>query len=233
MKEKITILQQIIIGGFIKFKELKILDIRVLVETLQVKTGINIDDEELDKTIEQINSIGGLIKLDILSSNFLSNETLLQSNLITDFYKQLDIEEFVLRKVNSLNGLRFDDTDIFFNKNEQDVLNKLDDKGYLTTVWNDDFIYDDYKETKLSQWGKRELFGIDNSEEIMTFKQTLKDSGYDITLVNDFLRSQDFDQPADTILTIDNFTSFCCTYDRCPYALEKSTKQLYKYIKRS
>ena len=51
-------------------------------------------------------------------------------------------------------------------KTQLKELNRLDNKGYLTTVWYDDIPNDDCKEIKLSNYGNRQLFNIEYMEYI-------------------------------------------------------------------
>lgn len=233
MKEKITLLQQLIVGSLIKFKSLNTSDVSVLIEMLEMRIGIAINEEEAEEIKNYIYSNDRTITLEeILNSKYFTNvsdnytklQTLskVQSDVIKEFFKELDIEEFVLRKVQFLGGFPIDYTERFFNGIQQEKLNKLYDKGYLEVVWKDDIIYDDYRETRLSHSGLQMLFKIDNAQELLEFKQQLKISGYDINLIDDFLRSQNLSQGAHSILNIENFNMFCNIYDRCPYALDKS-----------
>ena len=46
------------------------------------------------------------------------------------------------------------------------------------------------------------------------FKELLKSVGYDVNLVPEFLRVQDFNRDVYDILNLDNFLLYCSQYDR-------------------
>ena len=68
---------------------------------------------------------------------------------IRKYINALDIEEFVLRKINKHIELSESDIQRLYCDKQQEILKILDEKGYLTRYWEDDCIYDDYRITKL------------------------------------------------------------------------------------
>ena len=79
-------------------------------------------------------------------------------------------------------------------------LDKLDDKGYLTTFWEEYAIYDDTKVIALSDYGKVQLFKIDRADEVEKFKEKLRTLRYDVNVLDDFLLKQDLELGAFTVL---------------------------------
>lgn len=135
---------------------------------------------------------------------------------IRKYLETFDIEEFVLRKINFYSEIPVDIIDNLLCKKQQEELNNLDDKGYLTSYWKEDFIYDDDKVIALSDYGNVRLFKANNEKELQRFTEELKSLRYDISLLDDFLLTQDLTLPIWSILNTENLEQFCKDYDRAP-----------------
>ncbi len=158
---------------------------------ISLKNGLNLDESNLRKRLEQI-----------------------AGTHIRKYFQNFDMEEFMLRKIEHLSGIKEDQMDNVLCKIQQEELRKLDEKGYLKTTWQDDAIYDDYREITLSHFGKLRLFKNDNAKEIAKFIEILKSMRYDTSLLDDFLIKQDLDMPVWSILDLEKLNEFCNCYDR-------------------
>lgn len=124
------------------------------------------------------------------------------------YINNLDIEAFVLRKINIHEFSEWDIERLFCDK-QQEIMDILYEKGYLTRFWENDC-----KITKLSNRGKVKLFKIDYAEELTRFTEKLKSMSYDVNLLDDFLLKQDLELPVWDILNIESLEQFCNDYDR-------------------
>ena len=126
----------------------------------------------------------------------------------------LDMEEFLLRKIKYYSKIQVDIIDNQLCKKQQEELDKLDEKGYLTIYWEEKAIYDDTKVISLSDYGKLKLFKVDYANEIARFIEELKSMRYDTSLLDDFLLKQDLEMPIWSILNVEALDKFCNDYDR-------------------
>lgn len=217
--------EQLVAGALLNFDRVSSLDITLLAKDfLKRYPDYELSDMKLDYLKDYVEVEEGKISLKNglnLDSYVPQNESNLRKRLeqiagacIRKYFQEFDIEEFMLRKIEHHSGVREDSIDSVFCKIQQEELKKLEEKGYLTTTWQDDAIYDDYRETRLSDFGKLRLFKIDNVEEIRRFIEILKSMRYDTSLLDDFLIKQDLDMPVWSVLDLVKLEEFCNRYDR-------------------
>jgi hypothetical protein len=225
MAKTILYTEQLVAGALLKFDRVSSLDIFLLAKSfLKRNPDYELSDMKLDYLKDYVEVEEGKISLKNglnLDSYVPQNESNLRKRLeqiagacIRKYFQEFDIEEFMIRKIEHYSGIREDDMDSIFCKTQQEELKKLDEKGYLTTTWQDEAIYDDYRETRLSDFGKLRLFKIDNVEEIRRFIEILKSMRYDTSLLDDFLIKQDLDMPVWSVLDLVKLEEFCNCYDR-------------------
>ncbi len=224
MAKTILYTEQLVAGALLKFDRVSSLDIFLLAKSfLKRNPDYELSDMKLDYLKDYVEVEEGKISLKNglnLDSYVPQNESNLRKRLeqiagacIRKYFQEFDIEEFMIRKIEHYSGIREDDMDSIFCKTQQEELKKLDEKGYLTTTWQDEAIYDDYRETRLSDFGKLRLFKIDNVEEIRRFIEILS-MRYDTSLLDDFLIKQDLDMPVWSVLDLVKLEEFCNCYDR-------------------
>lgn len=183
-----------------------------------IYTGYELIDFDLEHIHKYIKSKDGKITLKdgltmksyITESSSNLDEILNQiaGTQIRKYINDLDIEEFVLRKINNHELSEYDFEGLFCDK-QQETIDPLYEKGYLTRYWENDC-----KVTKLSKRGKLRLFKIDYAEELTKFTEKLKSMGYDVNLLDDFLLKQDLELSVWDVLNIENLEQFCNDYDR-------------------
>ncbi len=137
-----------------------------------------------------------------------------QGQIMKEFLANLDLEEFVIRKLSYLNAIPDYAIPSVFSNQQEKVLDKLVDEYTAIYVWNDDVPHDDFKEIQLTSLGKARIFMIEYREQVQEFAELLKNNGYNYNLMVDFLRKQNLDDDVYNILNIDNFLLFCSMYDR-------------------
>ena len=151
-----------------------------------------------------------------------------QGEVFKEFIDTINIEEFVLRKINKLNAIPEYAIASVFNEQHEKVIDKLREQFLVVDVWNDDVPYEDYLEIQLTNMGRARLFQYEYKEEVEEFKKLLTSSSYDVNLLEDFLRAQDFSLGVYEILNIDNFLQYCNMFDRCPTVNVSDDKKLMK-----
>ena len=230
-------MEQIIAGALLLGSEnVSKVDITLLAEDfLKKNPGYNLKELELDYLSKYVKIENGKISLKdnyVLGLYIPENDSTLEKRLeqiagacIIKYLNNFDMEEFLLRKIEYYSVIHEDGIENLLCKKQQEKLKKLDDKGYLTTYWIEDAIYDDTKVTTLSQYGRLKLFKIDNSEDISRFVEELKSLRYDVSLLDDFLLKQDLELPIWNILNIENLEQFCNDYDRA--SLELGASKVY------
>lgn len=226
MKKTILDTEQMIAAALLlNFDNISSIDISLLIEDfLRKNPGYEFSDvnsEYLNKYIKSENNKISLKNELNMDSYIPENTSNLQTRLqqiagthIRKYLKNFDMEEFMLRKIKYYSGIEVDSFDRLLCKKQQEELNKLDDKGYLTAYWKEDSIYDDYKVIDLSDYGRLRLFKLDYPIELQRFIEELKSLRYDTSILDDFLLKQDLQLPIWKILNTKNLEEFCNEYDR-------------------
>lgn len=225
VKTKLNMEQIVAAALLLNFENISSVDITLLAEDfLRKNPNYELNAEDLGYINKYIKSENGKISLKDgldMSSYIPENESSLRKRLeqiagarIRKYLETFDIEEFILRKIKRYSSIREDSIDSIFCKIQATTLKTLDDKGCLTTVWNNDVIYDDYRETRLSQYGNLRLFKIDYAKELARFIEELKSLRYDISILDDYLIMQNLELPVWTILDVAKIDEFCNNYDR-------------------
>lgn len=218
-------MEQLVAGALLSFEKISSVDISLLVKDFARKYP---DYEFVDLNWNYLKDLVAFDDDNIslkdgsdLNSYVSANESKLKKRLeeiagsrVRKYFQELDLEEFMLRKIAYYSSIKEDNLDNLFCNSQQEMLKKLNDKHYLSTIWNDDTLWDDYREIRLSNLGKLRLFKIDYAKEIKEFVERLKSMRYDVSLLDDFLIKQDLDMPVGAILSLEKLKSFCNCYDR-------------------
>lgn len=223
MKKVRVMFNQLIAGALLKFGKLDSVDITLLMQGISsIAEVVNNDSERINEYFVMGN--GSVILNDCyinkiykkLNNTFLER---MQGDFVKRYMDNLDIEEFVLRKIKLLNNgcVPKDDLIHTFSISQINTMVSLYEKGYIIDYWQEECIYDDYQAIELTKRGEVYLFLRDNKKKIDQFARLLRDNGYDEVLIQAFLITQDLERRPIDILTIDNFIAFCNEFDRCPY----------------
>lgn len=226
-KTKLDTEQIIVAALLLGFEKISSLDISLLIEDfLRKNPEYEICEKGSMHINEYITSKYDWISLKEgldMNSYIQKNDSTLRKRLeqiagktIRKYLETFDMEEFVLRKINHHPELSEDDIERLYCKVQQEEMKKLEEKGYLTTYWEGDYIYDDSKIIALSDYGNVRLFKVNNEKELQRFTEELKSLRYDISLLDDFLLTQDLTLPVWSILNTENLEQFCKDYDRAP-----------------
>lgn len=156
-----------------------------------------------------------------------------QGEFMKSYLKNINVDDLVLLKISELGAVPdYNICSIFSDEQDRAISNLVDDLK-VVYVWNNDVPYDDYQEVQLTSLGQARVFELQYKEQLDEFRELLISSGYDVNLIPDFLRVQDFDRDVYDILNLDNFLYFCNKYDRAASApgVSSVTYKRAKYIK--
>lgn len=149
-------------------------------------------------------------------------------NDIIKYVQSFDFDDFILRKIKHYYSVYEESLNKIFSQKEMEKLKGLINEGYLNVTYDNDIPYLDYKEISLSNKGELKLFKKDNKKEIEDFTTMLKLLKYDVTLLDDFLLTQDLSLPAWAILNVSDLDRFCNYYDRASKVNEDPVEVLAK-----
>lgn len=218
--------EQLVAGALIKFGTIKLEDIELLKIMARKKDILCDDRDKLYKLMltNQIvitdNDISLAKKYDENSPE-ISELKNIATQEVNNFFDKLDLEYYVLRKIQHKEAVNKDLLSAEFSPIECEIIEELIEKQMLTTTWNDDIPHDDYLEIKLSPKGKAKIFCDDHCEAITDFEDELESKCFNKNLLPEFLLEQDLTDTPTSILTIENFIRFCHKYDRCEFDLDK------------
>ncbi len=228
-KEKVSF-ENMLAGLLVRFGKASITDLKVVQDDLANKYGIFMSPFALD-----YHGISNYIMKVGDSYYPISDEAkkkleAKQGKVMEEYLANLNVEEFVLLKIKELGAVSEYMMGTVFNDEQEKVVNKLVDDLDVIYVWNSDVPHDDYQEIQLTSMGEARVFELQYKEQVEEFRTLLVSSWYDVNLIPDFLRVQDFSKNVYDILNLDNFLYFCSKYDRCATAPTVSSV-IYKRAK--
>ncbi len=199
----------------LRFGKVNVVDINLIIDDLYEKHGIRLSKFATDYK-------GLVYNVMYFQDSFYpmgddAKEVLesKQSEFARQYVASLNIEELTLLKINKYGSVPEYNVSNLFNEEQERTINKLIDDLMVIYVWNNDIPYEDYQEIQLTSIGKARIFKLTYKEQVEEFIELLKNNGYDYSLIDSFLRTQDFNKEVYEILNIDNFLLYCSTYDRC------------------
>ena len=212
--EKVKVsFENILAGLIVRFGKANVTDIKVIQDDLFSRYGVLMSPFALDyKGISaHITKIGDNYYALDDAKKVLEEK---QGDFMKQYLTNINVEDLVLLKINELGTVPEYQEGMVFSEEQEQLLPKLADELKIVYVWNNDVPYDDYQEVQLTFLGRARVFELQYSEELEEFKTLLASEGYDVSLIPDFLRVQDFTKGVYEILNLDNFLLYCCTYDR-------------------
>lgn len=232
MEKKQVTFEQLVAGAILKFKEIDNTDLTLLIEGLK-KINIAVDgiDSPLNLIKDYIQTSNGRLSIkeefslnSYSSSQNKSDYTLeslletVQGPIIAEYLGKLNLEDFVLRKIQYFNCISTQKFDMVFNPIQKDIIEQLSANfgdRLISKRWNDFIIYDSYEELYVNQLGLAHLFKEDHKKEIASFIDQLIELGYNPNLLTKFLSTQDLQKGPQKVLTIQNFNDYGNIYDIC------------------
>ena len=211
--------ENILAGLILRFGKANVTDIKVVQDDLFNRYGVVMSPFALDyhgisnyimKIGDNYHSIGTEESKVGLAEK--------QGEFMKSYLENINVEDLVLLKINELGTVPDYIIPTVFSDEQDRVLADLVDDLKVVYVWNNDVPYDDYQEVQLTFLGRARVFELQYKEQVDEFRELLSSSGYDVNLMPDFLRVQDFDRDVYDILNLDNFLYFCNKYDRAAMA---------------
>lgn len=235
-ERKIIYFEQLIAGLLLKFKKIDNLALKIIGEEISKINFVSFSyNDDFIKTYIEETTFGHKIKDEYLdeTGNIRSDViTILEryiDSVVSEYLSNLSVEDLVIKKVLDMEILTPADISFKFSGEEQVAIRELVDNGYLVNILENDIDNKEYMEIVLSSVGKKRAFELTFPEYVEEFKRVIASSGYDVTLVDEFLIAQDYNKGVYEILNVDNFLSYCETVGKSPIALGVSTLE-YKRI---
>ncbi len=229
-KNKITF-ENMLAGLLLRFGKVNMVDLRVVQNDLFNRYGILMSPFAIDYrgiTNHMLKMGDNYYPLVGEESKRVLEEK--QGQAMKDYLDSLNVEDLVILKIKEFGSVPEHLVGTMFCEEQEKILTKLEDELKIIYVWNDDVPYDDYREICLTSFGRVIAFELEYKEQVDEFRELLKSEGYDVNLVPEFLRAQDFDRDVYDILNLDNFLLYCCQYDR---AATVSGDTVYTPVKKS
>lgn len=214
--EKVKVsFENILAGLIVRFGKANVTDIKVVQDDLFNRYGVTMSPFALDYhgISNSIMKVGdNYYPLGTEEAKAALTEK--QGEFMKSYLENINVDDLVLLKINELGAVPdYKIASIFCDEQDRAISNLVDDLKAVY-VWNSDVPHDDYQEVQLTFLGRARVFELQYKEQLDEFRELLRTEGYDVNLIPDFLRVQDFDRDVYDILNLDNFLYFCNKYDR-------------------
>lgn len=210
----------LVVGLILKFGSIDVYDISLLINLMDIDDLTEVMDNDIGKYICKNNNgryefdknVVGRYYEDI--DDFYDVMREYQGEYVRKFLEDIDLFEFILRKIKMMDKVLIDNYDKDFSEIERDVIDELKRKKYLSDYWYD--YSDNCLSTMVAMFGDLYLFKIDYVDDVDNFSKVVRDSGYNDRLLDAYFVTYRFDMGVDyvrnRIMNIDNFIDFCYLY---------------------
>ena len=228
--EKVKVsFENMLAGLLLRFGKVSMIDLKIVQDDLYNRYGVLMSPFALDyRGISNVIMKVGDSYYPIMKDDVKTVLEDKQGEFMKSYLAELNVADMVLLKINELGAVPEYLMGTVFNDEQEKEVSKLVDDLKVIYVWNNDVPYDDYQELQLTSFGVSRVFELQYREQIEEFKELLKSSGYDVNLLPDFLRAQDFSRDVYDILNLDNFLYYCNVYDRAARVEEQKGERLIK-----
>lgn len=228
--EKVKVsFENMLAGLLLRFGKVSMTDLKIVQDDLYNRYGVLMSPFALDyRGISNVIMKVGDSYYPIMKDDVKTVLEDKQGEFMKSYLAELNVADMVLLKINELGAVPEYLMGTVFNDEQEKEVSKLVDDLKVIYVWNNDVPYDDYQELQLTSFGVSRVFELQYREQIEEFKELLKSSGYDVNLLPDFLRAQDFSRDVYDILNLDNFLYYCNVYDRAARVEEQKGERLIK-----
>lgn len=221
--------ENMLAGLLLRFGKVSMTDLKVVQDDLYNRYGVLMSPFALDyRGISNVIMKVGDSYYPIVSDDAKAILKDKQGEFMKSYVAELNVADMVLLKINELGAVPEYLMGTVFNDEQEKEVSKLVDDLKVIYVWNNDIPYDDYQEVQLTSFGATRVFELQYREQVEEFRQLLTNEGYDVNLIPDFLRAQDFSRDVYDILNLDNFLYYCNVYDRAARVEESKGERLIK-----
>ena len=205
--------ERIIAGGILKFGKVDSVDISLIVKDIDKVFEIDIDKETMDKYV--VFDDGNILLCDRFINEVYKNINYnklekLSVNMIDIYFKNMDMDMFVLRKIKLLGDRCVLRDDLIHNFSVVQLYSlwNLYNNGYVEDYLLEDSEYGDYKVVRISKLGFLKLFMDENYMDICKFHKDLMKMNVDCNFINGYFLEMDLGADKDYILNVDNYLDY-------------------------
>ena len=211
--------ERILAGGILKFGKLDSADISLIVKDIDKVFEVDIDMEIMDKYV--VTSNGDILLCDEYMNKMYKNINCrglekLSVGMIDRYFNNMDVMNFVLRKVKFLGEGNVPRDDLIHNFSviQLHELKNLYREGYVEDYVHEDCIYGDYHAVRVSKLGMVKLFINGNCYKYLNFyREILKKNG-DIEFICDYLMNFNLNEDINSILDVDKYLEYVGNTER-------------------
>lgn len=215
--------EQLIAGLLLKFKRVNNLTLKIIGEDIGKKKNVsfNYRDTSIKQYINET-SIEHSVKQEYLDKDgnlCLEVRNILDSytdKFVKDYLDNIELVDLIIKKVADLEILTPADV-LNQSEIEQACIREMIDAGYLINLLSENTT-GKYVEVVLSKLGKKRAFELIFPDCVVEFRKLISSSGYDVSLVDEFMIEQDFSKGIYEILNLDSFLSYCDNAGKIPVA---------------
>lgn len=218
--EKVKVsFENILAGLLLRFGKANVTDIKIIQDDLFSRYGILMSPFALDyhgisRVIMKVGD--NYYPIDCDDTKEVLGEK--QGEYMKSYLTNMNVEDMSLLKIKELGSVPEYLMGTVFNDEQEKTVSRLVDDLRVVYVWNNDIPHDDYQELQLTSFGEVRVFELQYCEQVEEFRHLLISEGYDVNLIADFLRVQDFSKDVYDILNLENFLYYCSVYDRAAKA---------------
>ncbi len=238
MEKTIVRFEELVIAGILRFEELSQKDIELLKEWLLDNYHLEVKGNSIILNSEYIAEQDG--------NYFLNPEFTLDSNVsfekensffplekrlefsqgltLSKCFEELDLYDFVLKKIKALTPLYKSCLKNNFSKKQLELIDDLELMGFIVGAWTDSYVND--SEIKLTDSGESKLFIDQNKPIIEEFYNNILALGYNPDLLWHYLKDKDINQSLTSILNLEAFLEAYPMDKPLPTPVEEVSNQL-------
>lgn len=217
--------EQLLASLLLKFKSIDHLALKLIGDEISKIKYVTFRFESTDiKSYIEETPFGYRVKEESLDDegNILPNVKVILEGYIDEvvntYMNNLNVEDLVIKKVADMEILTPADISHKFSEEENKSIRGLVENGILVNIWDDDITNKEYMQVILSDTGKKRAFELTFPEYVEEFRKLVASSGYDASLIDEFLIVQDYSKGVYEILNLDNFLKYCESIGKNPIA---------------
>lgn len=208
--------ESILAGGILKFGKVDSADMSLIVKDIDKVFEVELDKESMDKYV--VISNGDILLSDKYMDKVYANINSrkleeLSVGMLERYFANLDMMNFVLRKVNFLGEGNIPKDDLIYNFSVVQLceLKNLYNEGYVEDYMQEDCMYGNYCAIRVSKLGLVKLFMDDNQKDIDNFYKNILVNDLDVQFIQDYLMNINLEDDLNSILDVDKYLVYVDT----------------------